>query len=222
MCTGVELAHLPDNMADQVVRSGEDGFDFIIVPISSSGQKSMMRQELLLDSSAWQAYVVGRLSEAADLESPLEEISMDCRERLRRELSGISYLGLQAVSLTLTSANNTQLAVLVRDSVCQEMVRYQVWVEVPGERWDWWNTFRLMTESEERVKVCLHLSEKLLNWAELDRWLAEPVAAVSTGGTFYQARSSIYFGQDLPARLNVQTRQERTSSSQLGNREPSP
>ena len=182
MCTGVELSDLPDNIEDQVIRSGEDGFDFILVPVSTSsisGQKSMVSQELLLGSAAWQAYVLARLSDPADLESPVEEISRDCRERLTRQLSGISYLGLQAVTLTLKTASNTKLATLVRDSVCQEIVRHQVWVEVPAESWDWWNNFRLMTDSSDRVKVCLHLTDKLLTKPELDRWLAEPVAAVS-------------------------------------------
>ena len=184
MCTGVELSVLPDNIEDQVIRSGEDGFDFILVPVSTSsisGQKSMVRQELLLGSAAWQAYVLARLSDPADLESPVEEISRDCRERLTRQLSGISYLGLQAVTLTLKTASNTKLATLVRDSVCQEIVRYQVWVEVPAESWDWWNNFRLMTDadSSDRIKVCLHLTDKLLTQPQLDRWLVEPVSAVS-------------------------------------------
>ena len=163
MCTGVELSDLPENIEDQVIRSGEDGFEFITVP-TTSGQKSMVRQELLLDSAAWQTYVLARLSDSADLESEVEEISRDCRERLTRELSGISYLGLQAVTLTLKTASNTKLAALVRDSVCEERQRYQVWVEVPGENWDWWNTFRLMTDgdSSDRIKVCLHLTDKLL------------------------------------------------------------
>ena len=140
MCTtGVELSDLPENIEDQVIRSGEDGFDFIVVPTTSScGQSSMVRQELLLGSAAWQTYVLARLSDPADLESPVEEVSRDCRQRLTRELSAISYLGLQAVTLSLKTASNTKLAALVRDSVSQETVKYQVWVEVPGESWDWW------------------------------------------------------------------------------------
>ena len=69
----------------------------------------------------------------------------------------------------------------MRDSVCEERQRYQVWVEVPGENWDWWNTFRLATDADslDRVKVGLHLTDKLLTKPELDRWLVEPVAAVS-------------------------------------------
>ena len=180
MCTGIELGDLSDNIEEQVIRSGEEGFDFILVPTTSScGQKSLVRQELLLGSAAWQAYVLARLSDPAELESPVEEISRNCRVRLSRQLSGLSYLGLQAVTLELQSEKNTRLAVLVRDCLSQELVRHQVWVEVAGERWDWWNTFRLMTDCSDSVKVCLHLSEKLLTKAELDRWLAEPLAAVS-------------------------------------------
>ena len=180
LCTGVELGELPENISEQVITRGEEGYDFILVPTSSScGQKSLVRQELLLGSAAWQAFVLARLSDPADLESQLEETSRDCRARLTRELSGLTYLGLQAITLTLRPEGNTRLAVLVRDCLSQEVVRYQVWVEVAGQSWDCWNTFRLMTGSCDSVKVCLHLSDKLLAKADLDRWLAEPVAAVS-------------------------------------------
>ena len=30
MCTGVELSDLPENIEDQVIRSGADGFEFQI------------------------------------------------------------------------------------------------------------------------------------------------------------------------------------------------
>ena len=182
MCTGIDFSDLPDNVEVQVIQSGEDGFDFILVPTSSnssSGQTSLVRQELLLGSAAWQAYVLARLSDPADLESQVDEVSRDCREKLTQELSAVSYLGLQAVSLKLETERNTKLATLVRDYLCQDTVRNQVWAEVNLERWDWWNNFRLMTEGSDRVKACLHLSDKHLSKKELDRWLSEPVAAVS-------------------------------------------
>ena len=129
LCTGVELGELPENISEQVITSGEDGYDFILVPTSSSsGQKSLVSQELLLGSAAWQVYVLARLSDPADLESPLEETSRDCQARLTRELSSLTYLGLQAVTLSLRPEGNTRLAVLVRDCLYQEVVRFQVWV----------------------------------------------------------------------------------------------
>ena len=85
---------------------------------------------------------------------------------------------MKGAILTLKSGDTTNLARLVGS--------HSVWVEVTGDRWDWWNRFRLMTDSSKvkvcldssKVKVCLRLTSQSLTDLQLERWLGEPLAAV--------------------------------------------
>ena len=91
-----------------------------------------------------------------------------------------SPISHQAAMIVLKSGDNTNLARLMSSEVCcDSMYSYKVWLEVPGHCWHWWNTFRLLANCTARVKVCLRLSENDLTDLQLERWLGEPLAAVS-------------------------------------------
>ena len=166
---GFEVGEIPENIYDQVVKSGD--YDFIVVPTRSS-EKFLLDQELRMESQYWESYVLARLSDSADgVDSKVEEVRRTCEENIRSELSAVSHLGLKAAILRLKSGDTTNLARLVRG--------HSVWVEVRGERWDWWNTFRLTTHPTNKVKVCLRLTDQLLTDLQVERWLGEPLAAVS-------------------------------------------
>ena len=168
---GLELGDIPENINDQVTKSGGDGYDVIVVPTRSSGEKFLLDQEMKMESQNWESYVLARLSDSAEgVDSKEEDVRRKSQESLRQELAAVSYLGLRAAILTLRSEDTTNLARLVGS--------HSVWAEVTGERWDWWNRFRLMTDSS-KVKVCLRLTEQPLTDLQLERWLGEPLAAVS-------------------------------------------
>ena len=76
---------------------------------------------------------------------------------------------------------------------------FQIWVQVPlcapdsakfeaGEpapaaagtsTWDWWNRFRLMADSHNKINLCLGITEQVPTDTEVQRWLGEPVKTVS-------------------------------------------
>lgn len=171
MMVGLELGNIPKNINDQVTKSGGDGYDVIVVPTKSSGQRFLLDQEMKMESQNWESFVLARLSDSVKgVDSKREDVRRKAQESLRQELAAVSYLGLKAAILTLGSGDTTNLARLVGS--------HSVWAEVAGNRWDWWNRFRLMTDSS-KVKVCLRLTEKPLTDLQLERWLGEPVAAVS-------------------------------------------
>ena len=77
---------------------------------------------------------------------------------------------------------------------------FQIWVQVPlcapdsakfeagdpapaaaagSSTWDWWNRFRLMADSHNKINLCLGITEQVPTDMEVQRWLGEPVKTVS-------------------------------------------
>ena len=150
-------------ISNQVVSSGVDGFDIIIVPTRGPGQNTIMMQELLMGSLDWESYVVVRLSDAADkVDSQVPEVRRSSQELLRQELSGVSYLGLKAAILSLRGADHANLARLINQYLSGEprfsLYNFHVWLEVTGDSWHSWNSFRLFTDSSNRNGCMLIIS----------------------------------------------------------------
>ena len=176
---GVEFVEFPENIKEQVTRSGDEGYDLIVVPSWTSGQKIFQSEELLMESFYWRRYVVVRLGQSghSKVDSKIESVRRTAEESLIKELSAVSHLDLQAVILSLKSEDNMNLARMLRSQMILGCL-YSVWVEVKGDDWERWNRFRLTVDSS-KVKVCLRLTEQLLSDLQLERWLGEPLAAVS-------------------------------------------
>lgn len=48
----------------------------------------------------------------------------------------------------------------------------------PTDPWNWWNTFRLHADFDNKISVCLELSADVPSPQQLKRWLGEPVASI--------------------------------------------
>ena len=174
----VEFSDTPLHIKEQVTKSGEAGYHMIVVPARSSALKIFQTQELLMESLDWRRFVVVRLSHSvhSQVDSSEGSVRREAEERLMEELRAVSHLDLQALIISLNSEDSMNLARIMKGQMvlgCQ----YSVWVEVTGESWDWWNRFRLVTDSK-LVKVCLRLTSQSLTDLQLERWLGEPLAAV--------------------------------------------
>ena len=207
---GLELSPLPVNISQAISSSREAGFDFIIVPSSSPSQESIVKQELLMDNQSWTSWVVVRLCQHRGIDSKVDRIWRRSQQKLAKELSEISYLGLKQVIVRLNSGNNINLARTINSEILRR-AKYEVWVEVGGEGWCWWNQFRLMTDSSDQVKNCLRLTEELPNDLQVERWLAEPLAAVSQ----YSPPEVILLSQGDPSDLRVSYQRSRFSRVEL-------
>ena len=176
----VEFDDIPENIHAQVYSSGDDGYDIIVVPTKSSRDKGILKQEMSMRSVEWESFVVAKLSHSAeDVDSEVEQVRRTAQIGLSQELSAVSYLGLKAVILQLKSAKSYNLARMISNKLDLEpSYGFEVWVEVRTDSWDWWNTFRLMTASS-KLKVCLCLTSQCPTQLQRERWLGEPLAAVS-------------------------------------------
>jgi len=115
-----------------------------------------------------------------------------------QELKYASHLGLPAIQLKLHGLKHTNLARILANYITKG-ANFQVWLQVPltapcksvagwlegedmleemkaeGSTWEWWNRFRLMTNSSNKVNLCLELNDNLPSEDEVLRWLGEPV-----------------------------------------------
>lgn len=168
---------------------------------ASSRPGPFTRSDLLLASSDWNSLVVGRLSPTIDVDSEVEHVRKNSESRLMQELKYASHLGLPAIQLKLCGLKHTNLARILANYITKG-ANFQVWLQVPltapsvdvaewlegedqaeellntGSTWEWWNRFRLMTNSSNKVNLCLELNETLPSEAEVLRWLGEPVKTV--------------------------------------------
>ena len=182
--TGLELSTLPANMKEAISSSREAGFSFISVPSSSPSLGSIVRQELQLDSKSWACCVMIRLCHHRGLDSKVSRVRRQAQEQLSQELSAASYLGVQQVIVRLTSGDNINLARILYSEILRGAL-YKVLVEVGGDGWSKWNQLRLLTDSSGKLKVCLRLTEVLPTHLQLERWLAEPLVAVSQNSSLF-------------------------------------
>ena len=112
--------------------------------------------------------------------------------------------------VSLNSGSNTNLARMINSEILRG-ARYKVWVEVSGEGWSWWNQFRLMTDSSDQVAVSLRLTEELPTDLQVERWLAEPLAAVSQ----YSSAEVLLLCQGDRSHLHVSYQRSRISCLEL-------
>jgi len=154
--------------------------------------------DLMLSSNDWSSLVVGRLGASIDVDSKVEHIRRNSEERLAQELRYASHLGLPAVMVTLQGPHHTNLARIISNTI-QKGASFQIWVQVPltapdmdkyEERdkdifetrpestWDWWNRFRLVAGSHNKINLCLGITETCPSDTEVQRWLGEPVKTV--------------------------------------------
>ena len=127
----------------------------------------------------------------------IHHIRTNSEQRLTQELRYASHLGMPAIMVSLTSPNHTNLARMISNHVFRG-ASCQIWVQVPltapdmskyettdetetTDTWDWWNRFRLMTNSNSKINLCLVITENCPSDLEVKRWLGEPIKTVSTG-----------------------------------------
>ena len=110
----------------------------------------------------------------SDVDSEVEYIRKNSESRLFQELRYASHLGLPAIQLKLYGLKHTNLARILSNYI-QKGANFQLWLQVPlnhprdevgewlegedkttelaqeGTTWEWWNNFRLITSSSNKV-----------------------------------------------------------------------
>ena len=105
---------------------------------------------------------------------------------------------MPAVMVSLDGPNNTNLGRMISNHLFKG-ASFQVWVQVPlcapdlskyesnntdildtPSTWHWWNRFRLTANSNNKVNLCLCITEQCPSDLEVKRWLGEPIKTVIT------------------------------------------
>lgn len=183
--------------------------EFDPVKEASSRPGPLTRSDLVLPSSEWSSLVVGRTSYTIDVDSKIHHLRQNSEARLLQELRYASHLGLPAVMVTLNSSRHTNLARIVSNYIVKG-ASFQMWVKVPfcppavdkyedlgsdfkpEVTWDWWNNFRLVADSSSKINLCLVMTEQVPEDLEIDRWLGEPVKALSIATSLFLVNKKGY------------------------------
>lgn len=62
----------------------------------------------------------------------------------------------------------------------------------PSDTWNWWNTFRLHADFDNKISVCLEMSADVPSSKQLKRWLGEPVAMIVIPADLFMRNSHNY------------------------------
>ncbi|GIX84527.1 protein arginine N-methyltransferase 5 [Caerostris extrusa] len=54
-----------------------------------------------------------------------------------------------------------------------------------NDTWKWWNTFRTVCNTDKKIGLALELSADLPSYAEIERWLGEPIRCVFVKTTLF-------------------------------------
>ncbi|MDB9924768.1 protein arginine N-methyltransferase [bacterium] len=159
------------------------------------------RSDLLLNSSQWSSQVVGKTSPWIDCDSASPPSRRDGEAALRQELMWAAHLSLHAVLLPHPGFSSANYARVVNQFL-GALFSTALWVRVPvvapeveaaakrGEPepssgthfrdpFEHWANFRALCEGHLQLGVCLDVGCALPSDREIDRWIGEPVRALS-------------------------------------------
>uniref|UniRef100_T1JI27 Protein arginine N-methyltransferase n=1 Tax=Strigamia maritima TaxID=126957 RepID=T1JI27_STRMM len=160
------------------------------------------RSDMLLTSQDWGSLIVGKVSPYLQLDSEVESVRKNSEEALEQELLYASHLGLPAVLLQVWSGQCVNLARHVHNRIASSsnQANYQIWVKIPmqstqeashvwlkdgknqleveGDPWHWWNTFRSVCNFEKKVGLALEITTDLPDDSAVTRWKGEPVHCI--------------------------------------------
>ena len=180
--------------------------------VASRRAGPLTRSDLLLQSTDWNSLVVGRLGHSLDVDTKIPHIRHNSEARIVEELRYASHLGLPAVMVSLTGTGHTNLARIVSNHVFKG-ASFQIWVQVPlcapdmskyetrvspetdltrGSTWEWWNRFRLVANSNNKINLCLEITEQCPPDLEVERWVGEPLKTVSENISILLTLCTIY------------------------------
>ncbi|XP_014230070.1 protein arginine N-methyltransferase 5 [Trichogramma pretiosum] len=209
---GLDFAAVPDIQEGLHVATASK-YHFVTFPITHPNFKRefikgkaknrpgpVTRSDMILCSSDWSQYIVGKLSPYIDVDSTVPFIAKNSRETINQELSFATHLGLIAITIKLKGnlEKTMNLAQIVYNKIAAEP-HFQafIWVQVPMENpikqvyshrvdknvdemeventWNWWNAFRIVCNYHKKLIVALIVSNDVPDKEEILRWIGEPV-----------------------------------------------
>eukprot|EP00741_Cyanophora_paradoxa_P021378 tig00021350_g20637.t1 len=138
---GLDINAVPDICA-ALSSAREQNFDFVSLPLvhpryyrdladsTHRRPEPFTRSDLLLNSSQWSHYVVGKVSACLQFDSPVAATRRNAELALRQELAWATHLSLPAVLLPTPSFHSTNFAKTTNQALLG-LSHMQVWVRIP-------------------------------------------------------------------------------------------
>ncbi|KAH0535353.1 protein arginine N-methyltransferase 5 [Cotesia glomerata] len=214
---GLNFAAAPD-LHSCLETAQQSGYEYICVPLvhpqlkrefisgpAKNRHEAFTRADMVLNSSDWNALIVGKLSPYINVDSPVQHVRENSEAMLAQELSLASHLSIPAITFKLQGGidKNVNLACIINDKVVS-VSNTQIWVQIPMENplkqkisyrndeevvcespWEWWNEFRFICDFDKKIGVALIVSHDLPEEDEINRWLGEPIKCLILPTTLF-------------------------------------
>lgn len=198
-------------MGEALEEAHQDNFDFLSVPLchpryrrtkGHPGRAGLFtRSDMVLKGSEWSRFVVGRVSDWVDLDSPIASERKHAEVAFKQELGWAAHLNLPAVEIRLGSFECANLASMLNTYLGSPHSALY-WINVPlvappmpgsaaageadpeapvapeDDTWEWWNRLRMLVRPTAKLAVALELTADLPSPGAIARWMGEPVRGV--------------------------------------------
>eukprot|EP01125_Pyxidicula_operculata_P019865 TRINITY_DN7223_c0_g1_i1.p1 TRINITY_DN7223_c0_g1~~TRINITY_DN7223_c0_g1_i1.p1 ORF type:complete len:620 (-),score=124.58 TRINITY_DN7223_c0_g1_i1:101-1960(-) len=188
----------------------DDCFDYICVPLVHPNNQRVVgktqrslpltRSDLVLPSSTWTSFIVGKVSPWLNFDSDIPEICSNARAAYKQEVAWASHLTLSALLLPTPDWNCYNYASCVLSSLLN-IPFMSMWIETPlvstkqimmsnlgtennyiydreDDPWERWNKMRLLCQHHKNLRVALVLTADLPSDDVISRWTAEPISII--------------------------------------------
>ncbi|CAG8622590.1 4955_t:CDS:10, partial [Scutellospora calospora] len=212
---GLSRCQEEPNVTLVTAEARELGYDFIFIPITYPGYRRFLfeqlvdsvdinemkiveewrkgypfsREDLVVKNADVSDFVVGKVSDWINLDSPEHSIRINSELILRQQLTWIGHIGISAALIPFPSDSLMNYARCV-NSIFGTVSYINIWIKIPliledeilkskeTLTWERWNKFRTLCENHVRLSIALEVTRDLPEDNILDRWFAEPIKAV--------------------------------------------
>ncbi|XP_044756461.1 protein arginine N-methyltransferase 5 [Coccinella septempunctata] len=211
MSTGLHI-NCPHDIKSALQFALDNGYHFVVTQITHPGYSrnlingsfngQIARTDRVLKGSDWGRLIVAELTRTINVDSDIEHVRLQNEALLEQELAFAYHLGVPAIQIHLQQARNTNLAKILYEKILS-CCTLSIWLTIPmvhpsnyskvceehekQDSWEWWNDFRTLCRYDKRIGLVLELPDimHIPSSDEIDRWLGEPVKALSINTSLF-------------------------------------
>lgn len=179
------------------------------------------RSDLVLSSHDWNMFIGLKISPWLQTDASNVEIRRNSEHSFKQELAWSSYLSVPVIIIQLHNSRVTNMTRILNTHMINSYWQQQYWIQVPliapelqtenliegiedtdrdeiyknnnqYNTWYWWHTFRTLCEPNKKLGVVLELTADLPDEDVLERWLSEPIKALSLSTSLFLTNKKGY------------------------------